>query len=219
MIIKCPYCGRRFELQRRPPKTFCCPKCSYKVPFSVILQEQHSEKVKNTSAPAEDAPVTAGSEPLELPVSVVNGQAQSMPTSVNSGHNNTVVVEGLNGNMKTQLIPELQSNKKGILSVTYRGMSFGTIKLPYGNYYNLGRKSSDSNAQIKITPDIAMSRIHAGMRTVKTPSGQIVYQITSVKNDNPVYVNGQPIAKGKACNLKPGDSIKMGETVMIFQMV
>lgn len=204
MIIKCPYCGRRFELQRRPPKTFCCPKCSYKVPFSVILEEQHSEEHKNTD---------------KTQSATDNGQAQSMPTSVNSGHNNTVVVEGLNGNMKTQLIPELQSNKKGILSVTYRGMSFGTIKLPYGNYYNLGRKSSDSNAQIKITPDIAMSRIHAGMRTVKTPSGQIIYQITSVKNDNPVYVNGQPIAKGKAYNLKPGDSIKMGETVMIFQMV
>lgn len=208
MIIKCPYCGRQFELQRQPPKTFCCPKCSYKVPFSVILQEQHSEKVKNTSAPAGGAPVTAGGEPLEQPTSVVNGQADK-----------TVVVEGLNGGLKTKLIPELQQKSKGILQVSFQGMSFGTINLPHGNYYNLGRKSSDSKAQIKITPDISMSRIHAGMRTVKTPAGQIVYQITSVKTENPVYVNGHAIPKGKAYSLKPGDMIKMGETVMRFQLV
>ena len=173
MIIKCPYCGRRFELQRRPPETFCCPKCSYKVPFSVILQEQHSEKTM--AAPASGAPVTAGGEPQGLPTSVINGQGDK-----------TVVVEGLNGGLKTRLIPELQQKSKGILQVSFQGMSFGTISLPHGNYYNLGRKSSDSTAQIKITPDIAMSRIHAGMRTVKTPAGQIVYQITSVKTENPV---------------------------------
>lgn len=92
MIIKCPYCGRRFELQRRPPETFCCPKCSYKVPFSVILQEQHSEKTM--AAPASGAPVTAGGEPQGLPTSVINGQGDK-----------TVVVEGLNGGLKTKLIP------------------------------------------------------------------------------------------------------------------
>ena len=126
---------------------------------------------------------------------------------------------GLNGGLKTRLIPELQQKSKGILQVSFQGMSFGTISLPHGNYYNLGRKSSDSTAQIKITPDIAMSRIHAGMRTVKTPAGQIVYQITSVKTENPVYVNGHAIPKGKAYSLKTGDMIKMGETLMRFQMV
>lgn len=206
MIIKCPYCGRRFELQRRPPETFCCPKCSYKVPFSVILQEQHSEKTM--AAPASGAPVTAGGEPQGLPTSVINGQGDK-----------TVVVEGLNSGLKTRLIPELQQKSKGILQVSFQDMSFGTISLPHGNYYNLGRKSSDSTAQIKITPDIAMSRIHAGMRTVKTPAGQIVYQITSVKTENPVYVNGHAIPKGKAYSLKTGDMIKMGETLMRFQMV
>lgn len=208
MIIKCPYCGRRFDLQRRPPETFCCPKCSYKVPFSVILQEQHSEKATTTAAQTENDPVTEGNGAKGLPTSVINGQG-----------NKTVVVEGLNEELKTKLIPELQQKSKGILQVIFQGMNFGTINLPHGKYYNLGRKSSDSKAQIKITPDIAMSRIHAGMRTVKTPTGQIVYQITSVKTENPVYVNGHAIPKGKAYNLKTGDMIKMGETIMKFQMV
>lgn len=208
MIIKCPYCGRRFELQRRPPEIFCCPKCSYKVPFSVILQELHSEKTQKAEISDKKTSDTN------------NGQAQGLPTEVVSGQpDKTVVVEGLNVGLKTKLIPELQQKRKGILKVTFQGMNFGIINLPYGNYYNLGRKSSDSKAQIKITPDITMSRIHAGMRTVTTPNGQMAYQITSIKADNPVYVNGQPVAKGNARTLKPGDSIRMGETIMIFQMV
>ena len=89
--------------------------------------------------------------------------------------------------------------------------------MPYGNY-ELGRLSSDSNAKIKIAPDMAMSRIHAGMRTTKI-NGQIVYQITSVKNENPVYVNNQPVGKGKACSLKNGDMIRMGDTTMVFRLL
>ena len=50
-------------------------------------------------------------------------------------------------------------------------------------------------------------------------NGQIVYQITSVKDENPVYVNNQPIKKGKAYSLKNGDQIKMGDTTMLFRLI
>jgi len=56
MIIKCPNCGRRFDLQRQPPATFRCPKCSFTVPFSIVLHEQNSES-KPVSTSADDMPV------------------------------------------------------------------------------------------------------------------------------------------------------------------
>ena len=90
--------------------------------------------------------------------------------------------------------------------------------MPHGNFFNLGRLSLDGTATIKLTPDIAMSRIHAGMRTVMI-NGELVYQINSAKENNPVFVNGKPIAKGKAFNLKSGDTLKMGDTTMVFRMV
>lgn len=103
------------------------------------------------------------------------------------------------------------------MQVSFNNHPFSTIPLPFGNY-ELGRLSSDSNAKVKITPDLSMSRIHAGMRTIKM-NGQIVYQITSVKDENPVYVNNQPIKKGKAYSLKNGDQIKMGDTTMLFRLI
>ena len=62
MIIKCPNCGRRFDLQRQPPTTFRCPKCSFTVPFSVVLHNQKSES-KPVSTSTDDMPV-AGNKTL-----------------------------------------------------------------------------------------------------------------------------------------------------------
>lgn len=205
MIIQCPYCGRHFNLESCPPKIFRCPKCSYKAPFSeVVVKEepQVSQEADN------DSHKTYIDEQKE---------SQTQPTTVDSGK--TKVVEGLTGTMKTKLVPGLQKKTRGVVSVTFQGMKCGTIALPYSNLYTLGRKSSDGKAQIKITPDITMSRVHAGMRTVKNTIGQVVYQITSLKNENPVYVNGVPVPKGKPCTLKSGDVIKMGATTLIFQLI
>ena len=167
MIIKCPECGRRFYLQRRPPKMFHCPKCSFTVPFSILLNEQ-------------------------------NGEVQAAD--------------------KTRLVESMQIKKQGEFIVSFEGHNCGVIRLPYGKSFDVGRRSSDSKAQIKLTPDMSMSRIHAGMRTVNIKE-HIIYQITSVKASNPVYVNGQPIPPGKAYNLKSGDKVVMGKTSLEFRMV
>ena len=106
----------------------------------------------------------------------------------------------------------------GEFAVTFNGQNYGVVKLPNGKSFTVGRRSSDSKAQIQLTPDIAMSRIHAGMRTVQV-NGQVVYQITSAKANNPVFVNAMPIAPGKACNLKTGDKVQMGNTILVFRMV
>lgn len=208
MIIKCPNCGFRYELQRRPPATFHCRKCSFSIPFHIVLSEQGlnpSMEVTNTDMNVlGDSTVATPSASMEYKTEVV----------AISENNHTKVVPGLAE--KTKVVQSLQQ-KRGVLQVTFNNRPYSTIPLPFGNF-DLGRLSSDSKAQIKVAPDMSMSRIHAGMRTAKI-NGQVVYQITSVKDENPVYVNNQPVKKGKAFSLKNGDQIKMGDTIMVFKLV
>lgn len=210
MIITCPGCGRRFNLERRPPATFHCPKCSFTVPFSVILNES-----KNHSGNNKPNPNNPQDEHIETPTKEdTTNKTMVVTTLVDNGH--TKVVDGLANENKTSVIPALQQ-KKGVFQVSFQGRQYGTITLPFG-IFDVGRNSSDSKAKIKLTPDMSMSRIHAGMRTTKI-KGQVVYQITSVKDDNPVFVNNSPITKGKAYNLKNGDQVRMGNTIMIFRLM
>lgn len=168
MIIKCPNCGRRFDLQRQPPATFRCPKCSFTVPFSIMLHEQNSES-KPVSTSADDMPVAGNNTLVDSQETQV---VSEKPTRVvdNLQNDKTRVVNGLNQDVKTKFVPGLQQQpqKRAVFQMSYEGRNYGVINLPYGNFYNLGRQSSDSKAQIKLTPDISMSRIHAGMRTIQS---------------------------------------------------
>ncbi len=209
MIIKCPGCGRRFNLERRPPATFRCPKCSFCAPFSSVLNDRQSTEpnLNNT----QDGHIEVPAEEER------SNKTKVVSVPADNGH--TKIVDGLaTGGGKTTVVPALQpAQKKCVFIVSFQGRQYGTIPLPFGNF-DIGRHSSDSKAKIKLTPDMSMSRIHAGMRTTKI-NGQMTYQITSVKNDNPVFVNNCPIAKGKACNLKNGDQIRMGDTIMTFRVM
>lgn len=219
MIIKCPNCGRRFDLQRQPPATFRCPKCSFTVPFSIVLHEQKIDT--NTSTTSSDN--MAVSDNNTLVDSQETQVISEKPTRVIDDLQNdkTRIVDGLNQDVKTRFVPglQVQQPQRAVFQMSYNGRSYGVINLPHGNFYNLGRQSSDSKAQIKLTPDVSMSRIHAGMRTVQSPQGHVVYQITSAKNSNPVYINGKPIPQGKSANLKNGDTLKMGETTLVFRIL
>ena len=213
MIIKCPNCGRRFDLQRRPPVTFTCPKCSFTVPFSVVMKEQSSQ-------------ISADITNSEVNIPESNSTGINTPSSADVDIKTKVVQQPLgDSNLETRVVagmniggaPAAPKVQKAVLQMMFNGQPFGTVTLPTGNY-ELGRKSSDSTAKVKLTPDMSMSRVHAGMRTVQM-NGRMAYQITSIKNENPVIVNGIPIARGKACTLKNGDQIIMGTTMMVFKLM
>lgn len=203
MIIQCPNCNKRFELRSKPGKTFCCPKCRYTTLFSDVLNKKTASTSSNIS-------------PIPTPATH-SDEATRVVTPVSSQE--TRVVAGLGGD-KTRLVQNLQQPKKrGILQMSYMGTDFGTINLPQQGTYTIGRGSNDSTAQIKLTPDITMSRVHAGIRVVIDKTGQPMFQITSAKAENPAYVNGLVIPKGKPYNLKSGDIIKMGQTTIIFKQI
>lgn len=214
MIITCPNCGRRFNLERTPPTLFRCPKCAFTVPFNIVLNGQGGNLKKDVTN-SDELQQTATVDGPSLPTD--GGQRTCV---VEDLQNKTRVVEGLGGDSaKTKMVASLQRKSRALLQMTYGGRSWGVINLPHGKPFNLGRNSADSNAQVKLTPDKSMSRIHAGMRTLMGPNGNVLYQITSAKNDNPVYVNNVPIPKGKACTLKSGDTIRMGDTTILFRQM
>lgn len=211
MIIKCPSCGRRFQLNRRPPQFFKCPKCHYTTSFEEIFDNQDEEQRKEE---VNDIPPVSSVVPGTTP-GMVNGAATHVVE--NQQYGETQVVNIPNQYQKTKVVD--MPKTRGILQVMYKGVNFGTVTLPPSGGFTLGRRSSDSNATIKLTPDMTMSRLHAGMRTRQQANGQVMYQITSVKSDNPVIVNGKPVPKSAICNLKNGDVIVMGETTVLFKMI
>lgn len=231
MIITCPNCGRRFDLQRRPTSTFTCPKCGFTAPFNLVLNGNNPRQMPAETTNAEDLQPemqTVPSQPGAVTADQVPATAQEPGQQAGGGETKVVpglaqqaggektkMVPGLAGGSKTQVVPELM-RKRGVLQMSYAGRNYGAVTLPVG-VFSFGRNSMDSSAQVKLTPDLAMSRVH-GMMKAMNVGGQIVYQVTSSKDSNPVYVNGRPIGAGKACNLKPGDMLKMGETTMVFSM-
>ncbi len=190
-IIKCPNCNSLFKLNQKPSKFFSCPKCKYQAPFDQIMRQN-------------DAPVTQPEHPTAKVVT-------------NAG---SEVIKYDNYGERTKLVPGLQqpTSKTATLNMVFKGVAIGKVTLPNSGNYNLGRRSSDSGAQIKLAPDMTMSRVHAAMRTIKANDGSIHYQITTIKPENPVFVNGTMIEKGKVYSLKPGDMIQMGETILTFKL-
>lgn len=198
-IIKCPQCGNLFRLYKKPSKTFHCPKCEYSAPFKDVMKSSMSSTKVDTPSNSSDA------------------AQQENPTRVVDFGEKTRVVDAGD---KTKLVPGLQqpANKTGMFQVLFKGSGIGVVRLPQSGEFTLGRRSSDGGAKIKLAPDKTMSRIHAGMRTVRNNQGAIAYQITTIKPDNPVYVNSVMIRRGEIYLLKPGDKVQMGETTLIFKL-
>lgn len=192
MIIKCPNCESLFNLRHKATKTFTCPKCKHKAPFQEIID--FSKSLEENDNP-------------EIKETVAQSD-QATRVVINNVGEKTMLVPGL----------QLQVPKSASLQVTFKGVKLCELQLPKTGNYNLGRRSSDSKAQIKVAPDMTMSRVHAAMRTVKGPDGNPSYQITTIKPENPVYVNGKEIERGKICVLKSGDRIRLGETDLIFKL-
>ncbi len=210
-IFHCPSCRHKYMLKSKPGKTFTCPDCGYRAPFNIVLNAQNniSMKVTNTASTSDYSSQDKTKVALGM---------QDKTKIVESLTDKTIVdFDPVNDSFgeKTKLVESLQKPAERFLHVTFGNMK-GNVKLPLSGQFTLGRNSSDSNAQIKLTPDSSMSRIHAGMRVI-SQQGKILYQVTSIKNSNPVVLNGIPIGKGQACTLKAGDMMQMGNTKLIFK--
>lgn len=221
MIIQCPNCGKMFNLKGKHSDTFVCPKCKFQAPFSLIIK--NAQNSAGPAAPVITNPDTSLTNSC-LPVGVLptppSPKRCNTPVEDMASSEKTRVVSIQEGG-KTIMVPGLQNPsvpKKASFVVFYKNVKIGTVSLPASGNFTLGRRSSDGKANVTLSPDITMSRVHAGMRVMKNTKGEIIYQITTVKPANPVVVNGQPLAKGQPCSLKHGDKLTMGDTNLIFHL-
>lgn len=81
--------------------------------------------------------------------------------------------------------------------------------------YILGRRSSDSQANLQLAPDITMSRQHARL-ALQYVTGKLMAQIVGIKTNNPIAVNGRVLASGKPYTLKSGDVLRLGATQIFY---
>lgn len=218
MIIQCPNCGKMFNLKSKPSDTFTCPKCKFQAPFSLVIK--NAQQGGGPSAPV----ITNAESGLMNPYAPTGAVPPPIPGAPagggNSGDKTRVVAVPEGG--KTIMVPGMQKApaakpKKASFVVFFKNVKIGTVALPASGNFTVGRRSSDGKATVTLSPDITMSRVHAGMRVMKNTKGEIIYQITTVKPENPVVVNGKPLAKGQPCSLKPGDKLTMGDTNLVFQ--
>lgn len=73
--------------------------------------------------------------------------------------------------------------------------------------YTVGRDSNDGNANIKVAPDVYMSRMQG-----KVDVSARGCFLTSLNDTNPVIINGRKLEVGQPLELKDGDEIYMGTT-------
>lgn len=73
--------------------------------------------------------------------------------------------------------------------------------------YTIGRDSNDGNANIKVAPDIYMSRMQG-----KVDVSVRGCFLTNLNDTNPVIINGRKMEVGQPWELKDGDEIYMGTT-------
>lgn len=81
--------------------------------------------------------------------------------------------------------------------------------------YIIGRKSSDSTANLQVAPDITISRKHARL-TIQHVGDKVNAVVIGLKHDNPIIVNSKVYEAGVPCTLKTGDKLKLGTTEMVF---
>lgn len=95
-------------------------------------------------------------------------------------------------------------------------MQFGGRTYPLQNGVNtIGRKASTSKASVQVdTDDHRMSRHHAQLQLDSLGNGIVKLKISNWQNKNGTWVNDTLLADGEVIIVKPGDRIRMGETVV-----
>ncbi len=194
-IFSCPVCKKRFQLTSAKPsilvgKTFICSNCRYTAPFTQVIGElrQYAQEPDQSSAQRRRGNITVPDGLMDDGPSPDTGDRTRVDTS--------------------------RQQPKAFLTVAGTGSRF--VVTP-GATYVLGRKSSDSKADLQLAPDRSLSREHARL-AVQMVGGKLMAQILGIKSNNPVLVNGKALAPGQPCTLRNGDRLQLGLTHVLFNL-
>lgn len=192
--MKCPgNCGKHYRITINDKdintSVWACPNCNFRAPFNVITKNN----LRNVGP---DIPM--GTNVQELP---------PIPPNVKPLSEEKTQVHNSSSNSSKTLV----AAKNMFLQVANGGPRI-PVKLVAGRYI-MGRKSSDSTAQIKLMPDMSISREHAVL-IIQQKENAFIVGIQPNKSNNPVFVNNKAIPYGKIAILNNGDVIRMGNTSM-----
>ena len=192
--MKCPgNCGKHYRITINDKdlntSVWVCPNCNFRASFNVITKNN----IRNVGP---DVPM--GSTVQEMP---------PIPPNVKTPSGEKTQVY----NPSTSSSKTLVAAKNMFLQVANGGPRI-PVKLVAGRYI-MGRKSSDSTAQIKLMPDMSVSREHAVL-IIQQKENDFIVGIQPNKSNNPVFVNNKAIPYGKIAILNNGDVIRMGNTLM-----
>lgn len=194
--FKCPICQKPYGLKVDNPAglvgaTFTCSKCNYQAPMSSVVGG-----IRVPSPPPAPAAQVAPQRPVTPTRPVYPSPA---PGPQNRGAN-------MGGHTQVHVAASM-----ACLVNLQTGDRFPISQ----GIFVLGRRSSDSQADIQLAPDPYISRAHAKL-AAKVVNGRLIVQICSLKNENPVIVNGRALPAGAAYTLKPNDRMQFGQTQIML---
>lgn len=202
ITMKCPgACGKTYTVtvtdEQFETQSWVCPKCKFTAPFKVIHQwnTMTNSLLAGTLGEAQPQPPAPPVPPATSRVG--NGQE----TAVAEGPSTKVFVP--NESDKTKVAHQM------VWQVANGGARIA-IPLKPGKLI-VGRNSTDSPAQIKVAPDIYMSRQHAVL-TIMQQGVKMIASIAPNKPNNPVYVNQRMLRMNESAVLNANDTIIMGKT-------
>jgi len=201
----CPSCNAVLEFDRTVLSTVKCPKCAHQgnvadfkeIPMKSIrcpkcktaLKVSESIVNKEITCPKCKHTITTGyaDAQTELPVDLGNNSKLYQPGKL--------VLLTDDGDW-------LQEEKTMTL---LRGVN------------TLGRKSPNSTSSVQLpTKDTYMSKNHAMIEVIMRPDAVFVHRLSDNGSTNRTFHNGDPLEPGEVINLMPGDTIRLGHTILKF---
>jgi pSer/pThr/pTyr-binding forkhead associated (FHA) protein len=115
------------------------------------------------------------------------------------------------------MVGVVASSKKLAKDGTTGTVLVGTQGPYYDQHFLLGSKTTvdigrDPDCAISLGSDVAISRIHA---KVIIDSGR--HYLLDVHSANGTFLNGERIEKGTPKVLTPGDQIRLGDTILVYE--
>lgn len=243
-ISKCPNCGVRLRFDRSTIRKIKCPRCSVVRMSSEYMpvgdqpapaedpvrkpepkQRHTSQKVKGQCPECgRKIVIPAGisvTARLKCPQCARVGSFADFTDHTSNSESDVAPTETAGGE-STQIIDPAAFRPGSLVFVSDDNSWTGSkqpIHLKIGKNM-IGRRAQKMSVEVPLpTVDDQMSRRHAVIEMVKSANGSIRHYISDAGSTNGTYVNGVLLRQGEEIGLVKGTVIKMGKTVLRFEII
>ncbi|MBD5254566.1 MAG: FHA domain-containing protein [Barnesiella sp.] len=204
----CPNCNRKVLIRNEFAYSVICPHCKVSSTVDAYLGRS-AETPPSPPSPQSPPPPRAAAVP-PIPG---NPPASDLRDTVRDfGYPKTEISTG-----------NIENMRPGILLIDEdpecKWYGDRHIRLSLGRN-TFGRSSASSKADVQLpTRDMTISKIHFVIEMRSLPSGEIQHLLSDAGSTNGTSCNGQTVAPGDMIILEPGNKIRVGRTVLKFQII